>query len=373
MKKYFLGIVLVLLVVWLVWCTKQEISEEVSETVSTGNALLTTHLYMVSAIPSRVRSLRVDEPKLIGLQEDLSYHKIVGENYFASVIFYDTSEAIQREAERLIGENNLQKKDCTPDEIQEKLKHDEQNLSILWTEQSSLDAMTQKVLGEEMLCYYKSEEKDNTKYSIRLLVGEEQMIVDISYDKILNNLWYADIYMVSVGKNDRCDHMVIQDRSGNLIDIPEELEENLSWCGDESVVISPNNQFIFFNYMSVGAEESKFLLYNREDQKLHTLGYEQWQIEWIQCLRNENNKDIACALVNQQQYEWLTKMIVFFINEKWESIGMQEFVQEAWESIDFVCGDSCYLGDFWFARPYEIQYMWHREISPWKIYSIWYK
>lgn len=373
MKKYFLGVVLVLLVIWLVGCNKQEMSEENSETVSTGNALLTTHLYTVSAIPLRVRALGVDEPKLIGLQEDLSYHKIVGENYFSSVVFYDTAEAIKRESERLIGENNLQKKECTPEEIQEKIENDERNLSILWTEQSSLDTMKQKILGEEMLCYYKSEEKDNTKYSIRLLVGEEQMIIDTSYDKILNNMWYADVYRMFVGKNDRCDHIVLQDRSWNILDVPEELEENLSWCGDESVVISPNYQFIFFNYMSVGAEESRFLLYNREDQKLHTLGYEDGEIEWIKCLRNQNNKDIACAIVNQQKYPWLTKMIVFSINEKWESIGAQEFIQEPWESIDFMCWDSCYVGDFWFARPFEIQYAGHREISSWKTYSIWYK
>lgn len=372
MKKYIVSWLFLLVLLFFSWCTTIQETEEIAATIETW-AVPNIHMYTIKSLPSWARDLWIGEPKLIWLQDSLSYEKIIGENYLTTIIFYDTSSAIQRETERLIGENNLEKITCSIDDIQAKTEKDSTYLLSLWVEQASIDDMWNK-RGEEVFeCYSKRQEIDGMEYSIRLLQGKDQMILDVSYIKKSKALLNTGIYLVSLGSNERCEYMDIQDEKGNAIVLPPELEENLSWCGDESVVISPNNQFIFFNYIPIGAEESKFLLYNREDQKLHTLGYEDGEIEWIKCLWNTNNKDIACAIVHQQKYVWLTKMIVFSINQKWESLGMQEFVQDLWASIDFVCGDSCYVWDFWFVRPFEIQYAGHREISPEKIYSIVYK
>lgn len=95
-------------------------------------------------------------------------------------------------------------------------------------------------------------------------------------------------------------------------------------------------------------------------------------LEWIDCIRNDNNIDIACILIDQINFDWLSKVIIFELNKDWNPTKHKEFSQKKWESINFVCGWSCYPSDFWFEWDNLFIYKWHDIISPDKTYSIVY-
>jgi hypothetical protein len=82
----------------------------------------------------------------------------------------------------------------------------------------------------------------------------------------------------------------------------KEVEEALSRCDNESISISPNNKFLFFNTMTPPDKMSEYMIYNFETKTLLSVGYEDITVEGMRCIRNENNKDIACAMVDQNKY-----------------------------------------------------------------------
>jgi hypothetical protein len=93
----------------------------------------------------------------------------------------------------------------------------------------------------------------------------------------------------------------------------------------------------------------------------------------MRCIRNENNKDIACAMVDQNKYPWLTKIIIFSIDDYGFTEDAQEFIQQEWESMAFVCGGSCYLEQFSFIDDHTLEYNGHDLIAPGKKFSISYQ
>ncbi len=95
-------------------------------------------------------------------------------------------------------------------------------------------------------------------------------------------------------------------------------------------------------------------------------------LEWIDCILNDNNIDIACVLIDQINFEWLSRVIIFELNKDWNSAKHKEFSQKKWESVNFVCGWNCYPSDFWFEGDNTFIYKWHNIISPDKTYSIVY-
>lgn len=94
--------------------------------------------------------------------------------------------------------------------------------------------------------------------------------------------------------------------------------------------------------------------------------------EWIECIWNINQRDVACAIVDQLNLDGLSKIIIFQLNDNWEISKQKEFLQEPWKSVNFVCGDSCYPSDFRFEWDNVLKYKWHELISPDKIFSIEY-
>ena len=95
-------------------------------------------------------------------------------------------------------------------------------------------------------------------------------------------------------------------------------------------------------------------------------------LEWIGCILNDNNIDIACVLIDQINFEWLSRVIIFELNKDWISAKHKEFSQKKWESVNFVCGWNCYPSGFWFEGDNTFIYKWHDIISPDKTYSIAY-
>ena len=95
-------------------------------------------------------------------------------------------------------------------------------------------------------------------------------------------------------------------------------------------------------------------------------------LEWIDCIWNDNKIDIACVLIDQINFEWLSRVIIFELNKDWISAKHKEFSQKKWESVNFVCGWNCYPSDFWFEWDWIFKYMWHEIISPDVIYTIEY-
>ncbi len=95
-------------------------------------------------------------------------------------------------------------------------------------------------------------------------------------------------------------------------------------------------------------------------------------IEGIDCVWNINQKDTACVLIDQINFEWSSKIIIFEIDEKLEIVNKREFPQKRGETVNFVCGGNCYPSNFWFEWDGVFKYMWHEIISPDVIYTIEY-
>jgi hypothetical protein len=95
-------------------------------------------------------------------------------------------------------------------------------------------------------------------------------------------------------------------------------------------------------------------------------------IEGIDCVWSINEKDTACVLINQIDFEWLSKVVIFQIKNDLTISNMKEYPQNPGESVNFVCGSSCYPSDFWFEWDWIFKYKWHDLISPDVIYTIKY-
>ncbi len=95
-------------------------------------------------------------------------------------------------------------------------------------------------------------------------------------------------------------------------------------------------------------------------------------IEGIDCVWNINQKDIACVLIDQINFEWSSKIVIFEIDEKLEIANKKEFIQKRGKTVNFVCGGNCYPSDFWFEWDGIFKYKWHEIISPDVIYTIEY-
>jgi lysine/ornithine N-monooxygenase len=48
----------------------------------------------------------------------------------------------------------------------------------------------------------------------------------------------------------------------------KEVEKALSWCDNESISISPNNKFLFLNYMDPPEKMTEYMIYNFETETL---------------------------------------------------------------------------------------------------------
>ena len=72
--------------------------------------------------------------------------------------------------------------------------------------------------------------------------------------------------------------------------------------------LSPNNEFLIYD------TETEIKIYNLENKQEKTLTTLNENIEGLECIRNENNTDIACVNINQQGYPGLTKITILQID-----------------------------------------------------------
>lgn len=130
--------------------------------------------------------------------------------------------------------------------------------------------------------------------------------------------------------------------------------------------ISPNNEFLIYD------TETEIKIYNLETKKTNTLTTLDEKIEGLRCIRNENNTDIACVSINQQDYPGLTKITILEIDNEGNLINQKDLLQEKWESVDYVCGANCYPWNFRFTKEKTVKYDGHNIIAPDKIFEISY-
>ena len=89
------------------------------------------------------------------------------------------------------------------------------------------------------------------------------------------------------------------------------------------------------------------LFYNFETGESYVIFYFEDTLEGLSCIWHESGEKIACIAINQQFYKAGTKILVFELKDD-DLYNQYEFEPEYEKMADFVCGASCYPGEFWF-------------------------
>jgi len=332
-------------------------------------------------IPYRASNFQSDM-KLIWLQNNISYESLSESgDRSMNIVWYDSKKSIERESWRAVLENDLIEQEYIKSLLDKKLQDDRLYLWKLWSWNNDIEQLINKVNAGKVFSYYKkTEQLEDNMYYIQLWVWEDTVILDIRSTKITedktNNTWLSvlnsKLSLVPSWSNDFCEKLVIQDEKWNKIETMKEVEKALSWCDNESISISPNNKFLFLNYMDPPEKMTEYMIYNFETETLISAWYEDISVEWMRCIWNDNNINIACAMVDQNNYPWLTKTMIFTIDEYWFTTDAQEFMQEPWKSMAFVCWGSCYLETFKFIGDKTLEYNGHELIAPGEKFTISY-
>jgi len=196
--------------------------------------------------------------------------------------------------------------------------------------------------------------------------------LNIIQKDILTQTWVLKTEKYSfknIWKSDYCEHYKLINEKWETIKLPEQIEKN-NMCEDIHI-ISPNNNFVFFNYLNPPEKASFFLVYNLQTQKSYSIWEEDITVEAINCKWNQTGDVIACGLLDQEDYEAMTKMLIFYLDENWKLINKKEVFQKKWETMDFECGDNCEIKDFVIWEN-EIKYSWHNILNPLKEFNIKY-
>jgi len=168
--------------------------------------------------------------------------------------------------------------------------------------------------------------------------------------------------LVEIGGEASCIEYEIQDSKGESIEVPDEIQQSLE-CLTGAVKLSPDSGFLLYD------ADFDLKIYDFEHDRAEILMVLDDSIEGISCIWHDSGSKIACALVNQQEYEGSTKIFAFKI-ENGKLINRREFTQTHDTMLDFVCGASCYPGDFWFEDENTLKYNGHNIIAPGEIFEI---
>lgn len=164
--------------------------------------------------------------------------------------------------------------------------------------------------------------------------------------------------LVEVGWEASCVEYQIQDENGQKIDVPNEIEEALK-CFSGSIKLSPDQNFLVYSFGDT------LKLYNFEESNTQNLLTLDNDLEGLSCVWSDSSEKIACALVNQQEYEGGTKFVVLGLDG-----DAKEYPIAAEKMADFVCGASCYPGSFWFENEDLIMYEGHNITAPGEVFEI---
>jgi hypothetical protein len=163
--------------------------------------------------------------------------------------------------------------------------------------------------------------------------------------------------LVEIGGEASCVAYEVQDENGQAIKVSQDVVDSLS-CATGAVKLSPNGDYLLFDY------ENSLNLYDFDGTTNQLMPLED-DLEGISCVWHDLNEMIACALVNQQKYEGGTKFVVINLDG-----DVAEYDITSDRMADFVCGASCYPGEFWFEDENILKYKGHNIVAPGEVFEI---
>lgn len=168
--------------------------------------------------------------------------------------------------------------------------------------------------------------------------------------------------LIEIGGQASCIAYEIQNERGEKVSVPKEIQESLE-CITGAVKLSPDNNFLLYDH------SNDLNLYNFDTENTQTLISLEANLEGISCIWNELGTKIACALINQQEYEGNTKFIVIEL-ENGTPTNTKQYPITYETTADFVCGASCYPGKFWFEGENTLKYEGHNIVAPGEVFEI---
>jgi hypothetical protein len=132
--------------------------------------------------------------------------------------------------------------------------------------------------------------------------------------------------------------------------LPVEVEQAFE-C---PLVLSRSNDFRYLLYM----DGLDLKVYDFSEKVMNYLYSFDEGFEGLDCKWSPVDSKIACVVVDQQNYDSLTKVVVLDL-EKGEFVSANDYD----ETVDFVCGASCYPGEFWFEGEDLLKYMGHNVLE----------
>jgi hypothetical protein len=168
--------------------------------------------------------------------------------------------------------------------------------------------------------------------------------------------------LVETGAEASCVRFEIQNTNGQVIEVPSEVQESLD-CATGAISLSPDSSLLLFD------SDFCLKLYDFANDKIETLHGLDDTIEGISCIWHKSGGKIACATIDQQNYDGSAKITVIELKKDGE-VSTQEFMPEYEKMMDFVCGASCYPGEFWFEGDSVIKYKGHNIVAPGEVFEI---
>ncbi|MFC1655493.1 hypothetical protein ACFL3C_01360 [Patescibacteria group bacterium] len=170
--------------------------------------------------------------------------------------------------------------------------------------------------------------------------------------------------IVEVDSYASCLKVELRDIEENPILVPDEITESFD-CVTGAASLSPNSEYLIYDY------EEDLKLYDFDSENIEILTSFKDSLEGISCIWNDVGTEVACVAVNQEEYDGATKIFIFEIEEG-ELVEKQGFAQTHETMVDFICGASCYPGDFWFEGGNILKYRGHNMIAPDEVFEIEY-
>lgn len=126
---------------------------------------------------------------------------------------------------------------------------------------------------------------------------------------------------------------------GEKVELPSEIEEAFDCPGTVPVLSRDDGRRYLFYLTGVDLN-----IYDFETEKSIQLMSAFDDVEGITCIWSPEGTTLACVFVNQQSYEYLTKIFVLDI-ENGELVGKASYDRPVY----FVCGGTCNPMGFWFG------------------------
>lgn len=172
----------------------------------------------------------------------------------------------------------------------------------------------------------------------------------------------AEKNLTEVGWEASCIQYEIRDEEGVKIAVPKEIEESLS-CVTGAVALSHDFRFLLYD------DWGTLKAYDFNTGEINELAQLEEDLEGIACVWANPGVRIACAVVNQQEYDGGIKFVVMDVKEG-KLVSSKDYFITADKMADFECGASCYPGSFWFENLDLIKYEGHKITAPEQVFDL---